>query len=66
MEIKLFNKVLDYFDGVKEGYHEGIYDGVLETRKQIIFNMYKDDMSLELISKYIDLSLDEIQELLKK
>ena len=26
--------------------------------------MYKDDMSLELISKYIDLSLDEIQELL--
>ena len=66
MELQLFNNALDYFDGVKEGYHEGIYDGVYETRKQIIFNMYKNDISLELISKCINLTIDEIKELLKK
>ena len=51
----------------KKGYSKVCYeDGVEDTKKEIALNLYKMNLSLELISKTTGLSIDKIKELIKK
>ena len=43
------------------GIHEGIEQGTQETRVEVVKNMYKDNISIEKISKYTNLPEDEIK-----
>jgi len=49
--------------GIKEGIKEGIEQGIQETKKQVVINMLKDNLDIVLISKYTNLSIEEIYEI---
>lgn len=48
-----------YFEGKKDG----IYEGIEENQKVVVLNMYKDNLELELISKYTNLPIEEIKKI---
>ena len=50
-------------EGRKEGKAEGISEGKNERNIEIAKNMLKDNISVEFISKYTSLSIDEIKNL---
>ena len=52
--------------GIKQGLEKGIEQGSIQKQKEIIFNMHQENLSLELISKYLGISIDEIQHILKE
>ena len=54
----------EYYDGKQEGIEQGIQEGTLETKKEIVLNMYKDNMEIDKISKYSGLSLKEVNEII--
>jgi len=45
-------------------FKEGNQQGILETQREIVLNMYKEDFSLEMISKISKLSIDVINEII--
>ena len=55
----------DYFNGRSEGISDGITLGVQKNRNEMIMNMYKDNLPLDVISKYTNLSVDEIENISK-
>ena len=54
-----------YGVGYRRGVEEGIEQGILGTKKELIINMYNDNMSLDLISKYTNLSIDEVNSVIE-
>ena len=52
-----------YRDGISQGKVEGISEGKNERNIEIARNMLKDNISVESISKYTDLSINEINSL---
>ena len=52
-----------YRDGISQGKAEGISEGKNERNIEIARNMLKDNISVESISKYTDLSINEINSL---
>ena len=53
-------------EGLAEGHAEGLAEGRLEAQQDLIISMHKDNISIETISKYINLSLDEIKKIIKE
>ena len=51
--------------GKEEGIEEGIKEGTLNTKKEIVLEMYNDKVSIELISKYTALTIDEIKAIIE-
>ncbi len=47
-------------NALKEGFEQGIKEGISNT----VINMHQDNLSLELISKYTNLSLEEIKDII--
>ncbi len=47
----------------EKGKAEGKIEGKLESSRQVAFKMKADGMSAELIAKYTDLSIEEIDKL---
>ena len=45
-------------------FQEGKELGIREKTKEMIINMYKDNLSAETISKYANLSIEEVQEII--
>ena len=52
--------------GKEEGIKQGILKGTLQTKKDMVINMYKDKISLEKISQYVKLPIEEIEEIIKE
>ena len=52
-------------EGKREGIIEGKKEGIIEGKKEVIIKMYKDNLSVETISKYVDLSIEEIEKIIK-
>ena len=52
-------------EGIEIGRKQGKEEGKLEGKKETLHNMIKDNLSFDLISRYLDLSIDEIHALLK-
>ena len=50
---------------MERGKLEGIQEGKTEFEKEIIKNMYKQDMPLEQIASIVKLTVDEIKEKLE-
>lgn len=50
-------------EDMKEAKEEGIKEGITERNIEIAKEMLKDNTNLELISKYTNLSIDEIEKL---
>jgi len=54
--IRDYNKEL----GIREGREKGIKEGIEKNQKQTVINMLKDNLDINLISKYTNLGLEEI------
>ena len=54
-------KIDAYRDARNDGYDEGI----ISNRNEMIKNMYKNNIALETISKVANLSIEEIQKIIK-
>ena len=44
----------------------GIKEGRQEEKEQVIVNMYKDHLSLDIIAKYVNLSIDKVKAIINK
>ena len=55
---------IDAYNGGKlTGINEGIEMGIQKNRKEVIINMYNDNLPIEKIAKYTNVSVDEINEI---
>jgi len=48
-----------------EGKSKGMQEGIVESKKRIAVKMYKDNYDLEVIAKLTELSIDEVNELIR-
>ena len=48
----------------RKAHADGIAEGALNKQKEMIMNMYQDKISLESISKYANISIDNVKEIL--
>ena len=48
--------------GIEQGIQQGIEKGIQENKKEIILNMYNDNVPIEVISKYTNLSIEAVKE----
>ena len=51
---------------LKHKLQEEFNQGILENQREIVANMHKDGLSLDLISKYVGLSISEIEKLIRE
>ena len=56
---------LDYNSAIKSAKEEGLEQGVLQNKKEVIFKLFKKGKSFEEIADLLDLSIDEVKEILK-
>jgi len=45
--------------------NEGIKEGIKQNKIEMIINMYNDNLPIEIISKYSNLSLSEVDNIIK-
>ena len=50
--------------GIQQGIEQGIEQGINITKKEMIINMYNDNLPMNVISKYTNLSVQEVEEIL--
>ena len=50
--------------GLEKGLEKGIEQGIEKNKKEIVFNMLKDKLSLEVISKYTNLTIPEVEKII--
>ena len=57
-----------YNDGLNDGWHQGIKQGIEQgtnqTKKEMVINFYKNNVSLDTISKSSGLSIDVVKEII--
>ena len=54
-----------YDEGIEQGIEQGIERGLAQKNKEIVLNMVKDKVPLNLISKYTKVSIRKIKEIIK-
>ena len=55
----------EYFDGKQDGLKEGIEIGIINTKSDIVNNLYQKGLSIETISEYTNIPKEEIQKIIK-
>ena len=55
---------LDREEAVEEGKKIGIHKGIKQNRTEMIINMYNDKLDIKLISKYANISIDEVKKII--
>ena len=53
-----------YNNGKDEGEKIGREEGIAFQQKETVINMHRDQMSSELISKYVNLSVEEVEKII--
>ena len=53
-----------YASGYDSGYDSGKADGIEQNRTEMIINMYKDNLDLNVIAKYANTSVDNVKEII--
>lgn len=48
-----------------EAYFEGVDVGIEKNKKQVVFNMYNDKLDLETIAKYAELTIEQVENIIK-
>ena len=56
---------LDYTTAIKSAKEEGLEQGITQNKKEVIFNLYQMGSSLDIIAKAVNLSIDEVKEILE-
>ena len=51
-------------DSFNAGIEQGKKEGIEQKEKEMVLNMYEDNASLELISKYTKLTVDEVKKII--
>ena len=51
--------------GIQQGIEQGIEQGINITKKEMIINMYNDNLPMNVISKYTNLSVQEVEEIIE-
>ena len=51
----------EYFDGKQEG----IIEGILKNKKDMVINLNNNGVSIDIISKSTGLSIDEVNDIIK-
>lgn len=61
-------EVLKYDNEIRynEGYQTGHDEGIQQTKKEMVINMYKKNFDIETISQIANLSIDETEEIIDK
>ena len=49
---------------LKEGHEKGLEEGIHSTKVEMVMNMHNDNVAIELISKYTNLSVSEVQDII--
>ena len=52
-------------EGIKKGIKEGKEEGKREEKKQVILNMYKKHINIEVICEIVNLPQVEVEEIIK-
>ena len=50
--------------GISQGISQGITQGKEKKQRQVIFNMYRDNFTLQQIARVVDLSIDAVKQIL--
>ena len=58
-------KQQDYSDGFDDGKELGIEEGIRKNKRDMIINLNKNGVSLEIISKSTGLTIEEIKDIIK-
>ena len=56
---------LDYTTAIKSAKEEGLERGINQKQEEVIFKLFKKGKSFEEIANLLDLSIDEVKEILK-
>ena len=61
-------EILKYDNEIRynEGYQVGHDDGIQETKKEMILNMYKKNFDIDTISQIVNLSIEEVEKTINK
>ena len=51
-------------EGISQGIKEGIKEGIEQRTKEMVINMYDGKLPIEQISKYANLTIDEVQDII--
>ena len=54
-----------YVNAKDEGIYEGRVEGALEKEREMVINMHREKISLEIIAKCTNLSIDDINKIIK-
>ena len=52
-------------EGIEQGLEQGLEQGVLQNKKEVIFKLFQKGKSFEEIADLLDLSNDEVKNILK-
>ena len=52
-------------EGICQGIEQGIEQGIASNKKEMVINMYKEEISLETISKCTNLNLEEVNKIIE-
>ena len=53
-------------EGLEQGLEQGIERGINQKQEEVIFNLYQMGLSFDMIAKAVDLSIDEVKNILDK
>ena len=53
-----------YQKGIEEGIQKGIEEGILQNKIEMVLNMNKDGLPVEIISKYVSLTISEVEKII--
>lgn len=51
-------------EGLEQGREEGIEQGIEQNKKEMILSMLKDNVPLDKISKYANISVEEVEKII--
>ena len=51
--------------GIKQGIEQGIEQGIQESKKEVVINMHKNNLSTQMIANCTNLTISEVEEILK-
>ena len=56
----------DELSRIKDGYMKGIKEGIEENRKEIVLNMYKNNMDIETICNIVRITEEEVKKIIRE
>ena len=49
---------------LEQGIQQGLEQGILKNQKEIVLNMYNNELSIEMIAKFTNLSIQQVKEII--